>query len=404
MTFPGRFSLIAALGVTQIMGYGTLYYAFPILVPAIARDFLVSEPVVFGIFSAGLLLGGLVAPLLGRVIDRMGAARVMTGGSLVVAALVALWAHSPNIYVFGALALLIETVSFTILYDAAFALLAQKRPDDTRRSITRLTLIAGFASTIFWPLTGFLADAFGWRGTLLGFAACHLVCAALHSWMARLPVLGVSDGTTTATGARAVQFQPIEDQAVARRAFRILALAFALSGMALSAVTVHLVEILRSFTAGDTVFLAAMVMGPAQVAVRVVDATVWRNLHPLVVAMVSAASIAVAILVLLAPGPPPLLAFSFAAILGAGAGLASIVRGAVPVALFGVLGLGQRLGWLAGVRNVLGAAAPFLFAWAASAWSMAWAVGAALALACGGLVLLVILHHRMRVSGVLRPR
>jgi hypothetical protein len=226
--------------------------------------------------------------------------------------------------------------------------------------------------------------------------------------MFRSPASGTSNAVTstvTSSAARAkpVQFQPIADKAAARRAFRLLAAAFALTGMAISAVTVHMVEILRSFTAGDAVFLAAMVMGPAQVAVRVVDATVWRDLHPLVVAMVSAAAISVAILVLLAPGPPMLLAFLFAAILGAGAGLASIVRGAVPVALFGALGFGQRLGWLAGIRNVLGAAAPFLFALIASAWSMSWAVGAALALSCGGVAVLVILHHHMRASGVLQP-
>lgn len=117
------------------------------------------------------------------------------------------------------------------------------------------------------------------------------------------------------------------------------------------------------------------------------------------VAVLSAAAILGAIMVLLLPGPPSLLAFVFAAVLGAGAGLSSIVRGAVPVALFGASGLGRRLGRLAAIRNLLGAAAPFLFALAA-AQSMAWALGAALVLALAGLG---ALHRALARTGVVPP-
>jgi hypothetical protein len=146
-----------------------------------------------------------------------------------------------------------------------------------------------------------------------------------------------------------------------------------------------------------------MVMGPAQVAVRVIDATVWRNRHPLFMAILSAAGIVIAIFLLLLPGPAPLLAFIFAAALGAGAGLSSIVRGAVPIALFGASHLGLRLGRLAAIRNVLGAFAPFLFAWAAATYAMSWAVGAALAVALAGLAALLVLHGNLQRIGVVPP-
>jgi MFS family permease len=412
MSLPGQVPLVAALGATQIIGYGSIYYAYPILAPAVAQEFGVTEPFLFGLLSAGLLLGGVAAPTLGGLLDRIGAAQVMTVGSLLMAGLLTLLAWSPNIYVFGGITILIELFSFAVLYDAAFAVLAQKRPGDTRKAITRLTLIAGFASTIFWPLSGFLMETFGWRGTQLIFAASHLTCAALHFALTASPVT-----TSPVTAAPVIRpdttptpqhWAPaVMSPALARRAFRLLALGFALTGMAIAAITVHMVDILRSLDLGEAAYLAAMVLGPAQVAVRLMDATVWRDRHPLFIAILSAAAIVTAITLLLVPGPAALIGFTFAAIMGAGAGLSSIVRGAVPVALFGASGLGRRLGRLAAIRNVMGASAPFLFAWAGAAYSMFWAVGAALALSVAGLAALLLLHRTLRRDDIvppLRPR
>ncbi|MFD1911967.1 MFS transporter [Halodurantibacterium flavum] len=400
---PHKLPLVAALGFTQIIGYGTIYYAFPILAPAVAQEFGVSEPFLFGLFSVGLLLGGFAAPVLGGMLDRVGAGRVMTAGSLGMALLLTLLAFSPNIYVFGGLTILIELFSFAVLYDAAFAMLAQKRPEDTRKSITRLTLIAGFASTIFWPLSGFLVEDLGWRGTQLVFAAAHILCAGLHFRATALPVAKAPASPTGASLRSQPPSPPVMSTALALRAFQLLAAGFALTGMAISALTVHLVEILRSLDIGEAAYIAAMVMGPAQVVVRVMDATVWRNRHPLFVAILSSGAILVAIMLLLLPGPAPAVAFGFAAILGAGAGLSSIVRGAVPVALFGASGLGLRLGRLAAIRNVLGAASPFLFAWAAAAWSMTWALGAVLVVSVTGLGALALLHRTLERLGIVPP-
>lgn len=299
---PRPVLLVAALGLTQIIGYGTLYYAFPVLVPAIAPEFGVSEPLLFGIFSAGYLLGGLVAPTLGGWLDRIGAAQVMTRGSLVIALLLGLLAAAPNILTFGALAILIEIISFTVLYDAAFAVLAQKRPADTRRAITGLTLIAGFASTIFWPRSAALLEGLGWRGTFGLFAAAHLLCALVHQRLGTLapdeaaPAPEAEAEAATPAGPEAPAPRPSDRTpdlapALARRAFALLAAGFALSGMAITALTVHLVAILQSLAPGEGAYLAAMVMGPAQVVVRIVDATAWRARHPLFVALVSAAAI-----------------------------------------------------------------------------------------------------------------
>jgi MFS family permease len=392
-------AMIAALGVTQIIGYGSLYYAFPIMAPAVAQEFGVSEPLLFGLLSAGLLLGGLAAPRLGGLLDRMGAPRVMAAGSLLMAGLSAALALAPSLPVYGALLLLIELLSFTVLYDAAFATLAQRQPQDTRRAITRLTLIAGFASTLFWPLTGWLVDHLGWRGAQGIFAALHLgIAVPLHLALAARPRRQAAPQPVVTPP---LSLPPPLTGAAARQAFVLLGLSFALTGMAISALGVHLVPVLLARGLGETAYLAAMVMGPAQVLIRLVDATLWRHLHPLQVAVVSAAAIPVALALLLVPGPAALLAFAFALCFGAGQGLSSIVRGSVPVALFGVTGLGQRLGRLAAIRSVLGASAPFLFAWAMAQLGAQAAICAALAVALAGVLALVMLRRQIDRAGAL---
>ena len=261
------------------------------------------------------------------------------------------------------LVVLIETLSFMVLYDAAFAALAQHVPDNTRAAITKLTLIAGFASTIFWPLTGWLGETLGWRGSYLAFAALNVAIALpLHFWLARQRA-DVSFGNAETASVRSTE-RPVLKGAIARRAFWQVGISFALSGMAIAALGVHMVPILLDRGLGETAFLVAMAMGPAQVLIRIVDATLWRRLHPVTVAVISAAALPLSMVVLLSPGPNLLLAAAFAVLFGAAQGLSSIVRGAVPVVLFGREDLGLQLGRLAAMRNILGAAAPFLFAFA----------------------------------------
>lgn len=374
--------VIVALGVTQIIGYGALYYAYAVLAPHISEEFGVSESALFGTLSAGLLLGGITAPVFGRWIDRYGSAAVMSAGSAAVSVLLALLAAAPGFWSFAALIVLIEIVSVTVLYDAAFSVLARYAPRNPRAAITKLTLIAGFASTLFWPLTGWLVDAVGWRATYVVFAAVNLAVALpLHLWILRRNAPGHTTVSETDL-ARDARFRI--SGAVARRAFWLVGIGFALSGMAISAMGVHMVPILLAQGLGDAAFAVAMAMGPAQVLIRVVDATLWRRLHPVSVALISAAVLPLAMVCLLLPGPELALALAFALLMGTGGGLSSIVRGAVPVSLFGTGGLGERLGQLAAMRNILGASSPFLFAWSAAAIGMDRTLWLAIGIAAAG--------------------
>lgn len=384
---------VAALGVTQIIGYGTLYYAFPIAVPALAASHGVSQTWLYGVFSAGMLAGGLIAPQVGRAMDRHGAPRVMALGSLLCGVLLGLMPLAPGWVGLTVLILALELASVAVLYDGAFATLVLLRGANARRAITQLTLIAGFASTIFWPLSGWMIGAFGWQATYSTFAVLQLAIALpLHFWL--------TAQAKTAPGAALPdpalpKIRPLPPE-VQARAFRLLATGFALSGMVIAGVTVHLVPLMQAVGLGSAAYLAAMVMGPAQVAIRATDALFWKGLHPLDVALIASFALPLSIAALAVPGGGTSAAAVFAAILGIGGGLSSIVRGTVPLALFGPQGFGSLLGRMTLARTLLSAIAPFLFAFLLAQAGTAVALAAAATVGLAGLVPLLLLRPMVR--------
>jgi len=180
-------SAIWALGATQIVGYGTLYYSYSILAPAVAAELAWSQQWVFAILSLSLLASAVLAPIAGRWADRFGAGTLLVPGSVAAAAALLLCALVPGRVGFAIGVLAMQLASCFVLYSTAFVAIVQLGGRDAQRSITHLTLIAGFASTLFWPLTTALHEHFGWREILAIFAALNLcVCLPLHAWLARL--------------------------------------------------------------------------------------------------------------------------------------------------------------------------------------------------------------------------
>jgi hypothetical protein len=331
--------------------------------------------------------------------DRHGAPRLMAGGSLLAALILGLMAIAPTLWVFAALLILLEIAAALVLYDAAFAALVLLRGPSARRAITRLTLIAGFASTIFWPATGWMVEAWGWRASYGVFAGLHLtLCLGLHLWLSRQ---APADPTLRPGGPREAPPVTPLPAALAARAYPFVAVSFALSGAVIAAFGVHMVPVLAAVGLGAGATVAAMLMGPAQVAIRLVDALFWKGLHPLTVACVSALAIPLAIAGLAAGLAPWLAGPAFAALFGIGQGLSSIVRGSVPLALFGPQGYGARLGRLALIRTFASAGAPFAFAALQAATGVAvtlWAFGI---LALAGALPLLVLRAELRRAGEL---
>lgn len=371
------------LGVSQIIGYGTLYYSFSILTADIGGSLGVSGAWLYGSLSVGLLASGLVAPLVGRAIDHRGAAPIMAAGSLLAALALAGASLAGN---FPALAVGIVTIQLTsglVLYDAAFAALTQIAGTEARQRITHLTLIAGFASTLFWPLTDWLQGALGWRATLLCYAALNLlVCLPIHLLLAKRQVRGHSATPARPNDAAVVRTDSPLPQPWRHRVLILVALSFALSGFALSAVLAQMVPLLTSMGFGGSALIVSTVFGPAQVLIRFTNMLLGPRRHPLTVALIALSILPVALVVLMATAPNIAGAVLFAALLGCSSGLKSIVQGTVPLALFGSASYGARLGVMALARQVLAAAAPVALSLLAGPAGPTYALAALAVVAC----------------------
>ncbi|MBB3452030.1 MFS family permease [Rhizobium sp. BK313] len=352
-------AVILALGLTQNIGYGTLYYSFSILAPSIAKDFSWSNEWIFGALSVALLIGGLTAPWTGRGIDRFGAGRMLTIGSILAALALTACAFSPGKTVFVVALIAVQISSNLVQYGAAFALLVQIRPRTAQRSITYLTLLAGFASTIFWPITSALNAHMSWQNVYLIYAALNLfLCLPIHAWLSGGLAQTRKSDTSKTERAVAGSLAP----AARMTGFLLMVTGFALQSFVNAAVLAHMVPMLSAIGLGSAGVTVGTLFGPSQVLSRFTNMIFGRDLSQLTLALISAVLMpgAVALLTLTAPSLSGALAF--AVLFGLGSGLNSIVQGTLTLALFGSDGYGQRQGQVLAVRLVVSSAAPFAMA------------------------------------------
>lgn len=361
-TPQGGLALIVALGITQIAGYGVMFYGFAVLAPAITAGFGWASEWTFGGFAVGLLAAGLFAPVAGHLNDRFGTRAVMSIGSLLCP--VALWALSLSQGLVSFYAAMVATMMLAILvfYDSAFTALTQAYGAGARRAISKLTLIGGFSSTLFWPLTSALLQAYDWRTVYQIFAVGYLVVALpLHALL--LP--GRSRKAVSTPVAAAANAAPVAYLTgnARRRAFVLLALAFTLQGFVISAVSIHLITMLHGFglAAAAAVTIGAMI-GPSQVAGRLAEMLFGSNVSPVTTAWVSALLMPLGFVLLLAGSGAATVTGLFAIAYGISMGLGSIVRGTVPLQLFGPQGYGAMMGKIAAPGMVIRSSAPLAFA------------------------------------------
>lgn len=350
------------LGVTMTIGYGTLYYSFSVLAPEIAREFGWGQSFVFGVFSFGLLAGAVAAPVLGRLVDRYGARLILCLGSIAAALSLALFSVMQNAWQFAAITLVAEFIALAVQYDAGFAALAQSHGREARAHITLVTLIAGFASTVFWPLLQWLLTVMTWRDIYLVMAAMHLLIALpIHL---ALPRARMIEPESTVREEQSTG-EPVLDGERKRRMI-LMATAFAAGGFVMSAVGSTLLVLMHDLgyaTAMAT--LAGSLIGPSQVAARLIE-YVRRNLFsPPLTAIIAASAMALSLAILAGALVQPMAAFAiaFAIFYGAGQGLTSIVRGVLPLHYFGAAGYGRTMGTLASARIIASAISPVSVIW-----------------------------------------
>jgi predicted MFS family arabinose efflux permease len=342
--------IILALGTTQTLAWGSSYYLPAILADPISRDLGISSNWFFAAFSASLVISGLLGPRVGRQIDRVGGRQVLSASNIILAAGLAVLGASEILWMLAAAWLLLGIGMGLGLYDAAFGALGRIYGDKARKAITGITLIAGFASTVGWPLTSFGQDAIGWRGTCFAWAAAHMLIG-LPLNMFFLPK---TVPLRQAAGLVVKPHIPID------RTMILLSFAFAAAWTVTSAMAAHLPRIVEAFgaTPAQAVF-AGMMIGPAQVAARVLEANTLSRFHPLLSTKLACIThpIGACVIGIFGGGA----AAAFALLHGAGNGILTIARGTLPLAIFGPENYAYRLGLIGAPSRICQALAPLGF-------------------------------------------
>jgi MFS family permease len=348
--------VVAALGVAQTIAWGSTYYLPAVLATPIARDLSLSPTSVFAAFSMAMILSATVGPWGGRRIDRLGGRELLIGSNLMFAAgLILLGTCQGPVSLFAAWAVMGFGMGVG-LYESAFATLAGIYGKAARSPITGITLIAGFASTIGWPLTGLLDAQVGWRAACFVWVAIHLLVA--------LPLNALLPNGTKTSASAAVNAEPEAEIAEpSRSSLYLLAFVFAATWFCSTAMAAHLPRLLETAGATTAMAIAAgALIGPAQVAARIAEYGLLRRFHPIISARIAAAAHPIGAIVLMAVGGPA--AYAFALLHGAGNGVLTIAKGTLPLALFGAANYGHQLGLLNAPARVLQAFAPLIFGFA----------------------------------------
>jgi MFS family permease len=357
------------LSIAQLVSWGSLYYAFSVFIEPMTAALGWNKTELTGALSLGLLMSAVAALPVGILIDRGHARAVMTGGSIAGAALLALWSLNSSLPLFYAIYVGLGVVLAMTLYDPAFAVLNAALGLRARRAIMAMTLVAGLASTAFFPLSQFLIDRFGWRSALLWLAAINIVIpAAVHFIMLRgIRATPIAVAAPDREAAAARQSSPLRI-AMRTRVFWSLLVSQTCSNAVFAVTSFHLIPLLieRGFAVAGAV-AAASLIGPMQVAGRIVvmaagrHATAQRTGRAALLLSLAGA----ALISSLQPGS--WLVGVFVLLYGAGNGIMSILRGTAVQELIGTEGFGAITGAIAAAANVARALAPVA---AAAIWSI----------------------------------
>ncbi|HQS17855.1 MFS transporter [Reyranella sp.] len=382
------------LGLTQIVGWGTTFLMPSVLGRHIERDLGLASEIVYGGITVMFGVGALFAPWVGRLLDRTGARTVMAVGSIVYALSLAALSFSQGLVSYLLCWAAMGIASTLALNTPASIALAQVAGARARQAIAVLAIVGGFASTVFWPVSEALEVFFGWRGVLLIYAAIHLlVCAPVH--LLALPGR-VPTGPQAAAGATA----PAPPSPRSRQIFLLLAVSFSCGAFIFTGFIVHAIGVLRGLGHDPaSALLLASLIGPAQVAVRVVELVFGHRY-----AISSSALFAAAVLPLglglawLAGGN---FAIALACLVGYGIsnGLKAVLRATLPLALFGRAQFGTYLGRLALPQGIVSAAAPPVLAAVMTSYGAEGVLAVTFVVAMVALIATILL---VRVSGTVR--
>jgi MFS family permease len=374
--------IILALGTTQTLAWASSYYLPAILADPIGRDLGMSANWIFAAFSGALVISALLGPRIGRQIDLFGGRPVLCASNLTIAAGLVLLGLTGSIPLLVAAWILLGIGMGMGLYDAAFAALGRIYGDAARLSITGITLLAGFASTVGWPLTALGLESIGWRNTCFAWAAAHLLIGLPINFFMLPAVAGAKAAAANATKPHI----PID------RTMILLAFTFAAAWTVTGAMAAHMPRILE--TGGATAvqaITAGALFGPAQVIARIIEASFLSRYHPLVSTRLACLTHPIGAAIFALAGGAA--SGAFAIFFGLGNGILTIARGTLPLAIFGPKDYGYRLGLIGAPARMAQAAAPLAFGLLIDAMGI-WVLVVSSALSLSALAALSLLHRK----------
>ncbi|MFA5520163.1 MAG: MFS transporter [Castellaniella sp.] len=369
--------VVTTLGIAQTLAWASTYYLPAMLAMPMAAELGLGTAVVYACVSAALIISALVGPAAGRLIDRHGGRSVLMVTSLLFAAGLTVLGLSQGLWSLMLAWAIIGLAMGSGLYEAAFSSLVRLYGEGARGAITGITLFAGFASTVGWPLSAWMEAHFGWRGACLGWAGLHVFLGLpLNAWFPRDPATSRASATASTPAAVAAAPQaPVASKRAAESGksarftstHALLAFVFASTWFISTAMATHLPRLLGTMGIGLAAAVAiGALIGPAQVAGRALEFVWLQRLHPLLSARMAALChpLGAGLLLLMGPVAAPV----FALLHGAGNGILTITNGTLPLAMFGSGGYGARQGWLMLPSRIAQASAPVLFGLAVDAW------------------------------------
>ncbi len=350
---PSRLRIVLALGSAQTLAWGSTYYLPAILAEPMASELGISTGNVFAAFSLALIVTAVLGPLSGKRIDHHGGRDVLALSSVVFAVGLAMLGLANGPLMLWAGWLVIGIGMALGLYESAFSTLAGIYGRDARGAITGITLLAGFASTVCWPISGWLNAEFGWRATCLTWAGAHLLLGLPLNRLL-IPV-GVQPAPTAAEQAQT------NDRSGAGLTMALLAFVFAATWFTSTAMAAHLPRLLQEsgLSAAAAIGIAALV-GPAQVGARCLEFVLLQRFHPLISARLAAIAHPIGAAGVMLVGAPATTAFVL--LHGGGNGILTIAKGTLPLAIFGPHGYGLRQGLLMVPARFAQAFSPLVFA------------------------------------------
>ena len=355
LTEKTNLRLVTSLGLTQTIAWASSFYLPAVLARSMADSLGCPVSSIYAAFSVALIIAAITAPFTGRCVDKWGGKRVLAASNVwFTMSLIFLSQAQDDLSLFFGWA----SMGFAMgagLYDMAFAAVVRSRGQSAPLIIIGITLFAGFASTVGWPVSHYFLTNFGWRQALLIWAGVHLFLALPLNVSLVLPIQPESK---KAPGQDADPPHKTEKKTIL--AMVVLALAFAFFNSCTGVITSHLPGLLQLFgVSAAASILAGMAFGPLQVSARLLYIFVLRKIQPINAALLAAfiAPLGAALLMLFGPGVAVLVAVTH----GFGNGLMTIIRGTLPLTIFGEKGYGRRQGLLLLPAAVAQALAPFLF-------------------------------------------